>query len=76
MNQKQREKLLKTIVEAVQMSLKPGISDISEGLDINSDQMKEIKTQLDRVEHKIDLLLSSQFRSSHWPISKKKVFKS
>lgn len=76
MNQKQKEKLLKTIVETVQLSLKPGINDISEGLNTNSNQMEEIKAKLDRIEHKIDLLLASQTHSNNWPTPKKKLFKS
>lgn len=76
MNQKQKEKFLKTIVETVRTSLKPGINDISEGLNINSDQLNEIKAQLDRIERKIDILLTSQARNNTWPIPKKKVFKS
>lgn len=60
MNKKSKELLLKTIVNTVEISIKPSVKFIAERLDNNSVYFQEIQAQLDRIEHKIDILLSAQ----------------
>lgn len=55
-------------------SLISNISIIAKKLDDNSKQMKEIQAQLERIEYKIDLLLSSKTFKGGIDIPKKKVF--
>lgn len=68
-----KEKLLKTVIETVEKTIKPSINSVAERLDDNSQYLEEIKAQLDRIEQKIDFLLSSQTFNKKWISSKKKT---